>query len=109
MTNEINGLSHPRPLDPAETKTAKNPTVDRDAGPGAKPATPSASDRITLTDAAARLQKLEAALVDHPVVDEQRVADIRQALADGTYRTDPGRIADKLLALERELARSGQS
>lgn len=108
MTNEINGVSHPRPLDPADTKAAKNPTVGRDAGPGAKPPTATVSDSVTLTDAAARLQKLEAALADHPVVDEQRVADIRQALADGTYRADPERIADKLLALERELARSGK-
>jgi negative regulator of flagellin synthesis FlgM len=106
MTNEINGLSHPRPLDPVDTKSAKNPAVGRDAGPATKPAAPTVSDSVSLTDAAARLRRLEAALADHPVVDKQRVADIRQALADGSYQTDPERVADKLLALERDLARS---
>ena len=106
MTNEINGLSHPRPLDPADMRGAKNPAVGREVGSAARQAAPTASDSVSLTDAAARLQRLEAALADHPVVDKQRVADIRQALADGTYQTNPERVADKLLALERDLARS---
>jgi negative regulator of flagellin synthesis FlgM len=106
MTNEINGLSRPRPLDPADTQGAKGPAVSRDPAAGAKPVAPTVSDSVSLTDAAARLQRLEAALANHPVVDKQRVADIRQALADGSYRTNPERVADKLLALERDLMRS---
>jgi negative regulator of flagellin synthesis FlgM len=100
MTSEINGLSRQRPVEPADSKAAKAGTA-RDAGPEAKPLAPRTGDSVSLTEAAARLQKLEAALADHPVVDQQRVADIRQALADGRYRTNPERVADKLLELER--------
>ncbi|PPE71739.1 flagellar biosynthesis anti-sigma factor FlgM [Caldimonas thermodepolymerans] len=38
-----------------------------------------------------------------PEFDAEKVAAIRQAIADGTYRIDPEAIADKLIANAREL------
>jgi negative regulator of flagellin synthesis FlgM len=105
MTNEINGLSRPRPLDPVDLKGAKNPAPNGAPAASVKPMAPSVSDSVSLTDAAARLQKLEAALANQPVVDKQRVEEIRQALAEGSYQTDPERVAAKLLELERAFER----
>lgn len=55
---------------------------------------------VRLSSQAQQLQVIEDGLRDLPVIDEQRVAQIRQAISDGSYQVDSTRIADKLLALE---------
>ena len=62
-----------------------------------------AIDSVSLTDTAARLQKLESTIAELPVVDAQRVDSIRSAIAKGDYQVNPERIADKLLDLDSKL------
>ena len=45
---------------------------------------------------------VEYALKDTPSVDKERVARLRQAVADGTYAPDNARVAAKLLKFEAE-------
>lgn len=61
---------------------------------------PSTTDTVSLTQTAAQLQSLRNSLAELPVVDTQRVESIRQAIADGSYEIDAGRIADGILAFE---------
>jgi negative regulator of flagellin synthesis FlgM len=63
----------------------------------------SAADSVSLTDTAARLQKLESTIAELPVVDAQRVEDIRRAIASGDYQANPTRIAEKMLGFDAEL------
>lgn len=63
----------------------------------------SAADTVSLTDTAARLQKLENTIAQLPVVDTQRVEGLRNAIASGEYEVDAGRIADKMLKFDAEL------
>jgi negative regulator of flagellin synthesis FlgM len=49
------------------------------------------------------LQKIEEAIAKAPAVDTAKVASIKQAVSDGTYQVNTGRIADKLLQFERGL------
>ncbi len=59
-------------------------------------------DRVQLTDSARALQ--EAARTDSgATVDTKKVEQVRQALANGTYKIDPSRIADRMLAMENKL------
>jgi negative regulator of flagellin synthesis FlgM len=81
-------------------------TVDatlRQATPAAPPAasasTP-AAEVVTLTDLAARLQRLTASVAQLPVVDQARVAALKEAIDSGEYRIDERAIADKLSAME---------
>jgi len=60
-------------------------------------------DTVSLTDTAAMLQKMEAAMAETPVVDTQRVEDIQNALENGTYEIDATRVAEKLLSFEARL------
>jgi len=60
-------------------------------------------DTVSLTDSAALLQKMEAAMADAPIVDTQKVEDIRKALANGTYEIDATRVAEKILNFENRL------
>ena len=62
-----------------------------------------ADDSVKFTDSARALT--EAAQGDKtPAIDTKRVEQIRQALADGSYRIDAGKIADRLVSLEGQLS-----
>lgn len=62
---------------------------------------PAADDSVDLTGGARQLQDLQSAVAATPVVDSDRVAALREAIANGSYPIDPQRIADGLLAQDR--------
>lgn len=67
------------------------------AGPGGH-----VGDQIKLTDSALALQDA-ARPQEGAMVDQQRVEQIRAAIADGSYSINPTQIAGKMLALEQQL------
>ncbi|NUO72481.1 MAG: flagellar biosynthesis anti-sigma factor FlgM [Frateuria sp.] len=76
---------------------AGNAASDAPAGVAGK------DDSVRLTDSARALQ--EAAKVDgQAVVDTKRVEQIRKSIADGSYQVNPGAIADRMLALDAQMA-----
>jgi len=85
------------------TPTSTVDATSRQATPGA-PAAVSASkaaaEVVTLTDLAARLQRLTESVARLPVVDQARVAALKEAIDNGDYRIDERAIADKLSAME---------
>lgn len=72
-----------------------------DAAP-AKPSGPAAAgDRITLTDVALRLGEITQQLsAGPPPLDQQRVDQIRQAIADGRYDVSTENVAARLMQAE---------
>src|SRR5262245_10698496 len=81
----------------------------RDAATGAKQEEHGAgSSGVHITGTARQLADLEQVVKDMPAVDEARVAAVRQALEQGTYKVQPERIADQLLHIEQVLAPLGQ-
>ena len=66
----------------------------------AQGASTSATDQVTLTETAAKLQKLEKQLSNLPVVDQERVASLQKAIASGEYKVDPAKTAEKLVQFE---------
>ncbi len=62
------------------------------------------SDQVTLTPQAQQLRALEARIAEQPEVDSNRVAQVREALANGTFEVNPERIAARMSSLERALA-----
>lgn len=63
----------------------------------------SAADTVSLTDTAARLQKLENTIAKLPVVDTQRVESLRSAIASGEYEVNPEGIAEKMLGFDADM------
>jgi negative regulator of flagellin synthesis FlgM len=90
-TNNVSELGN-RPLGEAAGRAR---TAD-DAAPG---------DRIAVSDRARWLAELKAAVGDPLAVDERRVAELRQAIADGSFDPSPREIAESLL---RELPGLGR-
>jgi negative regulator of flagellin synthesis FlgM len=100
--NNINGI--PGNGAPRTGEGAKAPAGNSDAVTATQQVeAPAATDAVTLTDTAARLRTIENSLAELPEVDEARVAAVRQAITDGSYQADAGKIADKLLAFESDL------
>lgn len=62
-------------------------------------------DSVKLTPDAMQLHQLEKAIASIPVADHERVAKIRQAIQDGSYKIDPKAVASKLARTEWDLAR----
>jgi negative regulator of flagellin synthesis FlgM len=103
MVGEINGPGS------GSIKSVKGQTTagERRVGEAPVAAGKAGADVVTLTDFAARLQALIKSVDSLPQVDQQRVAEFRQALDDGSYLVDPRAVADKLLAFETQLAAAG--
>lgn len=68
----------------------------------AQPAGPQ-GDKVDLSPMSSSLAKAEAAIASTPVVDQARVAEIRQAISEGRFKIDANRIADGLLDSVREM------
>lgn len=79
----------------ATDKATGNPAASHDAG--------RTSDQLDLTGQARTLKALEQDLARTPEFDAARVAELREAIAGGSYKVDSRSIAEKLLDLESKL------
>lgn len=61
------------------------------------------TDQVSLTPTAQQLRGLEQQIADQPVVDSQKVNDVKEALANGSFEINPERIAAKMMSLEKAL------
>jgi negative regulator of flagellin synthesis FlgM len=68
-----------------------------------------ANDSVQLTDSARALQQASSSADAQSPVNSERVEQIRKSLADGSYRIDAGKIADKLTSLESQIGASQAS
>ena len=105
MPNRISGYTPKAPLASVKGSGSSAPIVDKTQGEAAASSTPAASsaDTVTITGSALTLQKLGEAVAKAPVVNTQKVASVKQAVQNGTYEVDSGRVADKLLQFENGL------
>lgn len=55
------------------------------------------TDTVVISDAAKKIQEARAKLDDIPDVREEKVADLRNQIQNGTYQADAEKTADKLL------------
>lgn len=61
-----------------------------------------ATGGVRLTDTATNLKQIEARLRSSPDVDQSRVEALRSRIESGAYQVNAGRLADRLLAFERD-------
>lgn len=102
----MNNTIHPGgPTAPQTAATGAKPAVPGDVDAAASRATGSVpargGDHVQLTESARALGAATRG-TDAPV-DTRHVERIRQAIADGTYRVDPQRVAERLIALEKQI------
>jgi negative regulator of flagellin synthesis FlgM len=100
VSSKIGGFDS-GPVQVSTGRTVKRAGVSDSA---ANSSSPSSTSDTQITDSARTLAALEQTVRDLPAIDEAHVQQVTARLADGSYQLDSGRIADKLLRSEQELA-----
>ncbi len=101
MASKIGGIDN-RPVPVSSDRTVKR-SGDSSTG-GTESTATSETDPVQITGSARQLAKLEQHLQELPAVDEARVADISNAIANGKYKINAERVADKMLSMEDQLS-----
>ncbi|MGH8078601.1 MAG: flagellar biosynthesis anti-sigma factor FlgM [Lysobacter sp.] len=101
MTHKIEGgLPAARPPDAVSTSATARAGGERQAVDAVVKA-----DSVRLTGEAEGLQALKRQLgAAPPDIDEARVSQVRAAIAEGSYRVDPQKIAARMVALDSALS-----
>ena len=100
MPDKINGMGGPG-VQPSRTTGANETRADRREG--SQPSAAPGADNVQLTESARLLQRLETELRTAPEVDQSRVAEVKERLAEGRFDIDPHRIAKRLVKTEQDL------
>ncbi|WP_329742646.1 flagellar biosynthesis anti-sigma factor FlgM [Dyella sp. A6] len=91
---------------PPQTKSSQGSGTQQGASTSTESTSATAgagSDSLKLTASAQSLQDVAKAGSGQQV-NTQRVEQIRQSLANGTYQINPGHIADRLISIEGQLS-----
>lgn len=107
MSSEINVLSgyNSASTQKSPESMTTNPASSHPKSAGDSHTGQPTVETVTLTGTAARLRETEASLAGISVVDNQKVEQIKQSILEGSYQIDSKRIADKLIALEKNLSK----
>ena len=102
MVIDFNRLNSSTPVS-GTTRTASTKEAGKTEATAAVSGTssvPGSGEAVHLSSEAQQLQKISDSLRDQPVVNSARVAELKQAIADGSYKVDSNRVASKLLNFE---------
>lgn len=87
-----------------DESTTGNKVAPHAAAPDKRAASPAtATDTVNLTSSAKLLERLDKTLASLPVVNAERVAEIKTAIENGDYEIDADAIADAMIRLDRSL------
>jgi negative regulator of flagellin synthesis FlgM len=86
-----------RPIQRPQDAVSGGPSADTSKGGG------SPQKDVQITGTARQLADLDQHVRNVPDVNEQKVAQLRSAIEQGTYQVRPQHIADQLMSLERSL------
>lgn len=75
--------------------TPRNDTTQGDKSAGTQPQAP--QDSVVLSQEAQSMNRLGEAVADLPEIDSERVASLKQAIADGRFEINAERIAENML------------
>lgn len=73
------------------------------AKPAASPSASNAAPAGAKVQISSRFQEIEAAMENTPVVNSERVAEIKQAIAEGRFQVNAERVADGLIASVKDM------
>jgi len=105
MSVDLNGIGPGQVNTPRTTadKTANQGTQNT-SGEQNKAQTPAArGENVNLSSQAKNLNQLEQKLGDYPEMDDDRIAQIRSALEDGSYKVDAEKLAQKMLDMDKSI------
>jgi negative regulator of flagellin synthesis FlgM len=75
----------------------------KDSTSTASTSSSASSGKVEISSLSSHLQHMEAVMESTPVVDSAKVAEIRQAMSDGLFKVDTGKVADGLIQSVRQM------
>ncbi len=101
--NSTTGLSKPITQSLRQNSTQANST-DANKQTNLEQSTLQArtGEPVELSQNARQLQSLSDKIAEQPSVNSEKVAQLKQAIAEGTYKVDSERVASKMLDLEAQ-------
>lgn len=102
MANEINPVNS-APINLTSTRGEGRAVANSDKNSTAESARSTATDQVSLTNTADKLQALESSLAKEPVVDKQRVQEIKNEIESGQFKINTKSIVNNLISLENSL------
>ena len=106
MSIDINNVTSVKPQSTGEEQQLNRASDKAAARAETSPSSPP-RDTVSLSENAVQLGKLESSSAAAPIVDTQRVEQLKKAINDGSYVADPVKIADKLMQFESLLKPAG--
>ena len=101
MAINLNGID----LSGAAASSARKASSAQGTPASSQDATQQPQSEVSITSTASLLAHLQQSLAAKPAVDQNRVAAVSKALAAGTYKVSPDKIANGLIATERALGK----
>lgn len=99
--SDINNI---KPAIPGGPHAARNVGVEGKRSEAAAPTTTGAAntltDKVSLTATATQLQSLQQEIAALPIVDEQKVAELKAAIEEGRYQVDSQKLARNMIDFE---------
>ncbi|MFV8570726.1 flagellar biosynthesis anti-sigma factor FlgM [Marinobacter sp. SBS5] len=106
MSVDLNGIG-PGQVNTTRTpadKAASTANTTSSAADQAQAQGPAArGENVSLSSQAKNLKQLEQKLGDYPEMDDDRIAQIRSALDNGTYKIDAEKLAQKMLEMDESI------
>lgn len=106
MSVDLNGIGPGQVNNPRTTadkssgsQNSQAPTGEQSKAQGAA----ARGDNVSLSNQAKNLKQLEQKLGEAPEMDDDRIAEIRSALEDGTYKVDAEKLAQKMLEMDKSI------
>lgn len=66
--------------------------------------TSATQERVTLTATATRFTQAQMTMNTQPEVNRDRIAELRKAIAEGSYKVDASRLAGRMISFESALS-----
>ena len=104
MSSKIGGVDGNSPSTAIGAGRAVQRPQDAATGGTQNSQNSSGGSNVQITGAARQLASLEQAVRDLPAVNDARVAQISNAIEQGTYKVDAKQIASQLIKMEKALA-----
>ncbi|PJC86004.1 flagellar biosynthesis anti-sigma factor FlgM [Vibrio sp. HA2012] len=83
----------------SQTRTESKASERSDSAPEAK----GSRDSVSLSQQGKAMGQLHQTMASQPSFDSAKVAAIKEAIANGSYRVDAERLADNMIRFENEL------
>ncbi len=105
MTDVIRNINTNNQVTGSGSKPAAKTTEDTGAQKASSSAASSTNnvDQVNITDSAQKVDQIIANLSAEPVVNREKVDEIKTALAEGRYEVNSAVIADKLIEIDELL------